>query len=152
EGMGQVYRFLGLEVGCIVHGLTDDERRPAYAGDVTYGTNNGVRFDYLPHNMKDSVEAIGQRRAKCAIGGEVDSIRVDEARTPLIISGPTEDHSNLYITIDALIPKLEKVHFELDEKARQVHLTEEGNEFMEDLLRQNELLNGGTLYDVENVS
>jgi len=152
EWMGQVYRFLGLEVGCIVHGLDDQERRAAYAADVTYGTNNEFGFDYLRDNMKYSLDAMVQRGHNFAIVDEVDSILIDEARTPLIISGPTEDHSNLYITIDALVPRLEKIHYELDEKARQVHLTEEGNEFMEEMLRQNELLNGGTLYDVENVS
>jgi len=152
DWMGQIYRFLGLAVGCIVHGLTDDERRRAYAADVTYGTNNEFGFDYLRDNMKYSLPTMVQRGHHYAIVDEVDSILIDEARTPLIISGPTEDHSNLYVTIDALIPRLEAVHFELDEKARQVHLTEEGNEFMEEILRQNELLNGGTLYDVENVS
>jgi preprotein translocase subunit SecA len=152
EWMGQIYRFLGLEVGCIVHGLTDEERRRAYAADVTYGTNNEFGFDYLRDNMKYSLATMVQRGHHYAIVDEVDSILIDEARTPLIISGPTEDHSNLYITVDALIPRLEPIHFELDEKARQVHLTEEGNELMEDLLRQNELLNGASLYDVENVS
>ncbi len=152
DWMGQIYRFLGLEVGCIVHGLTDEERRRAYSADVTYGTNNEFGFDYLRDNMKYSLATMVQRGHHYAIVDEVDSILVDEARTPLIISGPTEDNSNLYVTVDALIPRLEATHFELDEKARQVHLTEEGNEFMEDILRQNELLNGGTLYDVENVT
>jgi preprotein translocase subunit SecA len=152
DWMGRVYRFLGLEVGCIIHGLTDEERRAAYAADVTYGTNNEFGFDYLRDNMKYSLPTMVQRGHHFAIVDEVDSILIDEARTPLIISGPTEDNSNLYVTIDAFMPRLEPVHYDLDEKARQVHLTEEGNEFMEQQLRQNELLNGGTLYDVENVS
>jgi preprotein translocase subunit SecA len=104
EWMGQVYNFLGLSVGCVVHGMTEQEKRDAYASDVTYGTNNEYGFDYLRDNMAHSVEQMVQRPFNFAIVDEVDSILIDEARTPLIISGPTEDNSELYTTIDAFIP------------------------------------------------
>ncbi|MDE1987661.1 MAG: preprotein translocase subunit SecA, partial [Alphaproteobacteria bacterium] len=130
DWMGQVYRFLGLTVGCIVHGLTDEERREAYACDVTYGTNNEFGFDYLRDNMKYSIATMTQRKHSYAIVDEVDSILVDEARTPLIISGPTEDLTEMYRKVDALIPRLIKDDYELDEKQRQVTLTETGNEHM----------------------
>ena len=152
DWMGQVYRFLGLTVGCIVHGLTDEERRDAYACDVTYGTNNEFGFDYLRDNMKYSLDAMAQRGHNFAIVDEVDSILVDEARTPLIISGPTDDNSNLYITVDAIVEKLADEDYEIDEKQRQVTLTEDGNEHLEEILRQNELLQGENLYAIENVS
>ncbi len=152
EWMGQVYRFLGLTVGCIVHGLSDEERRDAYASDVTYGTNNEFGFDYLRDNMKYSLETMTQRGHNYAIVDEVDSILVDEARTPLIISGPTDDNSNLYITVDAIVEKLSEGDYEIDEKQRQVTLTEEGNENLEEILRQNELLQGENLYAIENVT
>lgn len=152
DWMGQVYRFLGLTVGCIVHGISDEERRDAYASDVTYGTNNEFGFDYLRDNMKYSLDSMTQRGHNFAIVDEVDSILVDEARTPLIISGPTDDNSNLYITIDAIVEKINEEDYELDEKQRQVTLTEDGNEHLEEILRQNELLQGENLYATENVT
>jgi preprotein translocase subunit SecA len=152
EWMGQVYRFLGLTVGCIVHGIDDSARHAQYACDVTYGTNNELGFDYLRDNMKYHLEEMVQRGHNYAIVDEVDSILVDEARTPLIISGAIEDRSELYTTIDAFIPQLPQETYEIDEKARQVSLTERGNEVMEAILRENELLHGESLYDVENVS
>ncbi|MBI1239991.1 MAG: preprotein translocase subunit SecA [Alphaproteobacteria bacterium] len=152
EWMGQIYRFLGLTVGCIVHGLTDEARRAAYAADVTYGTNNEYGFDYLRDNMKYSLAQMAQRGHHFAIVDEVDSILIDEARTPLIISGPTEDLSELYRKIDTVIPLLQPEHFDLDEKQRSVHLTEEGNERMEELLQEAGMLQEGTLYDINNIS
>ncbi|HEX6610876.1 MAG TPA: preprotein translocase subunit SecA, partial [Hyphomicrobiaceae bacterium] len=126
EWMGAVYKFLGLTVGCIVHELDDQQRAEQYACDVTYGTNNEFGFDYLRDNMKMRTDDMVQRPHYFAIVDEVDSILIDEARTPLIISGPVEDRSDLYIAVDALIPKLEKADFELDEKQKQVSLTESG--------------------------
>jgi len=152
EWMGQVYGFLGLTTGVIVHGLTDEERRRAYHCDVTYGTNNEYGFDYLRDNMKYSRDAMVQRGHHFAIVDEVDSILIDEARTPLIISGPTEDNSELYKKVDSLIPLLEKEDFELDEKQRQVTLTEAGNEHMVQLLREVAVLEEGDLYDVNNIT
>ncbi len=152
EWMGQIYRFLGLSVGCIVHGLTDEQRKEAYACDVTYGTNNEFGFDYLRDNMKYSIAAMVQRSHHYAIVDEVDSILIDEARTPLIISGPTEDQSEVYRLVDALIPSLDGEDFELDEKQRQVTLTESGNERMAQLLRANNLLETGDLYDIDNIT
>ncbi len=152
EWMGQIYRFLGLSVGVIVHGLNPEERRAAYAADVTYGTNNEFGFDYLRDNMEYNVQTMVQRGHYYAIVDEVDSILVDEARTPLIISGPTEDRSELYITIDALIPNLAEGDFELDEKVRAASFTEEGTEKVERMLAEQDMLKGATLYDVENVA
>jgi preprotein translocase subunit SecA len=160
EWMGQVFSKLGMTTGVIVHGLTDDQRREAYACDITYGTNNELGFDYLRDNMKyslsDMVQFGGRPPEKCkhhfAIVDEVDSILVDEARTPLIISGPTEDRSSFYGVIDTLIPLLEEEDYVVDEKARSCTFTEEGNEHIEQLLRQNELIESGDLYDVENIS
>src|SRR5471030_459973 len=157
EWMGQIYRFLGLTTGCIVHGLDDEERRTAYAADVTYGTNNEFGFDYLRDNMKHALNAMTQRGHAFAIVDEVDSILVDEARTPLIISGPTEDQSETYKAVDALMsalraPSVTKLtkkakdgkeivedvkdagDYELDEKSRQISLTDAGNEHMSQLL------------------
>jgi preprotein translocase subunit SecA len=152
EWMGQIYRFLGLTVGVIVHGLTDEQRRANYAADVTYGTNNEYGFDYLRDNMKYSLDAMAQRGHHFAIVDEVDSILIDEARTPLIISGPTEDQSEFYRTIDALIPELLPEDVELDEKQRQVTLTELGNEHMVQLLKAAGALEVGDLYDINNVT
>ncbi|MBU2534293.1 MAG: preprotein translocase subunit SecA, partial [Alphaproteobacteria bacterium] len=151
--MGQVYRFLGLTVGCIVNELDDQERRAAYACDVTYGTNNEFGFDYLRDNMKMSKSEMVQRDHYFGIVDEVDSILIDEARTPLIISGPVEDKAHLYNTVDAFLPELiaDKERFELDEKQRQVSLTEAGNVWIEEKLGEAGLLTG-TLYDIENVS
>jgi len=152
EWMGQIYNFLGLSVGVIVHGLDDEQRKRAYDADVTYGTNNELGFDYLRDNMKYRLEDMVQRGHIYAIVDEVDSILIDEARTPLIISGPLDDRSEFYNTIDAYIPKLEKADYEVDEKQRTVTLTEVGMEKMEQMLRNDDLLKGHSLYDVENVS
>src|ERR1041385_137720 len=152
EWMGQIYGFLGLTTGVIVHGLDDEERKQAYDCDVTYGTNNELGFDYLRDNMKYRMEDMVQRGHIFAIVDEVDSILIDEARTPLIISGPLDDRSEFYNTIDAYIPKLEKSDYEVDEKQRTVTLTEGGMEKMEQMLRNDTLLKGESLYDVENVS
>ncbi len=152
EWMGRVYRFLGLEVGVIVHGLSDEERAAAYAADITYGTNNEFGFDYLRDNMKYELNQMVQRGHNYAIVDEVDSILVDEARTPLIISGPLDDRSELYNSIDVLIPKLGREHFDLDEKQRAVSLTEAGNERIEELLTEAGLLKEGTLYDAANAT
>ncbi|HEX9466307.1 MAG TPA: preprotein translocase subunit SecA [Alphaproteobacteria bacterium] len=152
EWMGRIYKFLGLSVGCIVHGLSDDERRAAYAADVTYGTNNEFGFDYLRDNMKFRLDHMVQRTFNYAIVDEVDSILIDEARTPLIISGPSEDSSELYIAVDRLIPKLGPEDFEKDEKQRAVSLTEVGAEKIENLLRESGLLKQGGMYDISNIS
>jgi preprotein translocase subunit SecA len=151
EWMGAIYRFLGLSVSVIVHGLDDRQRKAAYAADVTYGTNNELGFDYLRDNMKMRKDDMVQRGHAFAIVDEVDSILIDEARTPLIISGPTEDRAELYNAVDALIPKLAPEDFELDEKQRQVSLTEAGNERMEEMLTGMGLMKG-SMYDIDNVS
>ncbi|MGO1119882.1 preprotein translocase subunit SecA [Rhodovibrionaceae bacterium A322] len=151
--MGQVYGFLGLTTGCIVNGLPEELRKAAYQADVTYGTNNEFGFDYLRDNMKFELEHMVQRPFNFAIVDEVDSILVDEARTPLIISGPAEDSSENYITANGLIPELSEPHFEKDEKARSVTLTEEGVEKIEELLRaQNHIADDSSLYDVQNIT
>ena len=152
EWMGQIYGFLGLTVGVIVHGLDDEERKKAYDCDVTYGTNNELGFDYLRDNMKYRLEDMVQRGHIFAIVDEVDSILIDEARTPLIISGPLDDRSEFYNTIDSYIPALDKADFEVDEKQRTVTLTEAGMEKLEQRLRAAGELKGDSLYDVENVS
>jgi preprotein translocase subunit SecA len=152
EWMGQIYKFLGLAVGVIVHGMDDDERRVAYAADVTYGTNNELGFDYLRDNMKYELPQMVQRGHNYAIVDEVDSILVDEARTPLIISGPLDDRSDFYNTIDTYIPKLDKPDYEIDEKQRTVTMTEVGTEKMEQALQAAGLLKSQSLYDIENVS
>jgi preprotein translocase subunit SecA len=152
EWMGQIYNFLGLKVGVIVHGLDDEQRKKAYDCDVTYGTNNELGFDYLRDNMKYRLEDMVQRGHIYAIVDEVDSILIDEARTPLIISGPLDDRSEFYNTIDAFIPRLEKADYEVDEKQRTVTMTEQGTEKMEQTLRDAGQLKSDSLYDVENVS
>ncbi len=152
EWMGAIYKMLGLTVGVIFHDLDDSERQTAYACDVTYGTNNELGFDYLRDNMKFTLDEMVQRSFSYAIVDEVDSILIDEARTPLIISGPTEDVSELYIAIDKLIPKLEPDDFEKDEKAHAVTLTEVGTEKVEQLLKDAGLITEGNLYDLANVS
>jgi len=151
EWMGQIYRFLGLEVGCIVHGLDDEQRRQAYGADITYGTNNEYGFDYLRDNMKFTIDTMVQRGFNFAIVDEVDSILVDEARTPLIISGAAEDSSDLYRTVDAFIPRLAADDFEVDEKTRTATFTEAGVETAEAMLQEAGLLQGESLYDVDNV-
>src|SRR6201987_1214819 len=151
--MGQIYDFLGMTTGGIVHGLADDERKAAYACDITYGTNNEYGFDYLRDNMKYRLEDMVQRGHYFAIVDEVDSILIDEARTPLIISGPLDDRSDFYNTIDTFMPNLEKkTDYEVDEKQGTVTLTEGGMEKIEVLLRDAGQLKGESLYDVENVS
>ena len=150
--MGAIYKFLGLTVGVIAHELSDEQRRAQYACDVTYGTNNEFGFDYLRDNMKYAASEMVQRGHFFAIVDEVDSILIDEARTPLIISGPLDDRSELYAAIDTFIPKLEAGDFELDEKTRIVTLTEAGNEHVEQLLTEADLLKGESLYDIENVT
>lgn len=152
EWMGRVYKFLGLSVGVIVHGLSDEERRVAYAADVTYATNNELGFDYLRDNMKYERAQMVQRGHNYAIVDEVDSILVDEARTPLIISGPLEDRSEMYNTIDTFIIQLQPQDYEIDEKQKTSIFTEEGTEKLENLLRDAGLLKGESLYDVENVA
>ncbi len=152
EWMGQIYKFLGLTVGCIVHGLDDEHRRAAYHCDVTYGTNNEFGFDYLRDNMKFRLEDMVQRDFQFAIVDEVDSILVDEARTPLIISGPTDDSSEFYIAANELMPQLEPDHYEKDEKARSVALTDAGVERMEEVLSEGGLLESGSLFDIQNIS
>ena len=150
--MGRVYRFLGMSTGCIVHGISDEERRDAYNADITYGTNNEFGFDYLRDNMKFQASELCQRAFNYAIVDEVDSILIDEARTPLIISGPAEDSSELYIKVDALIPALVDADYERDEKAKTVTLTEAGNIHIEQLLGDAGLLTpGGGLYDAQNI-
>ncbi|MBL8582129.1 MAG: preprotein translocase subunit SecA, partial [Rhizobiaceae bacterium] len=152
EWMGRIYKFLGLTVGVIVHGMSDEERRAAYACDVTYATNNELGFDYLRDNMKYERAQMVQRGHNYAIVDEVDSILVDEARTPLIISGPLEDRSEMYNTVDAIILKLNPSDYEIDEKQRTATFTEEGTEKLENMLRGPGLLKGNALYDVENVA
>jgi len=150
--MGKIYGFLGLTTGVIVHGIDDDQRRAAYACDITYATNNELGFDYLRDNMKYERGQMVQRGHFFAIVDEVDSILVDEARTPLIISGPLDDRSDLYTTIDAFIPMLDEGDYEIDEKQRSANFSEVGTEKLENLLRQAGLLKGESLYDVENVA
>ncbi len=177
EWMGRIYKFLGLTVGVIVHELDDDQRREQYACDVTYGTNNELGFDYLRDNMKMRAPEMVQRGHFYAIVDEVDSILIDEARTPLIISGPVEDRADLYTAIDELMKGLVAEHdkiekellaahskeelkellktrglMELDEKQRQASFTEAGNERLEELLKEKDLLKGGSLYDIESVT
>src|SRR5476651_2006476 len=152
EWMGQIYTFLGLKVGVIVHGLDDEQRKQAYDCDVTYGTNNELGFDYLRDNMKYRLDDMCQRGHFYAIVDEVDSILIDEARTPLIISGPLDDRSEFYNTIDTFFPKLDKTDYDVDEKQRTVTLTEAGMEKIETLLRDAGQLKGESLYDIENVS
>ena len=150
--MGQIYQFLGLTVGCIVPGLDEPGRREAYACDITYGTNNEFGFDYLRDNMKLTRESMVQRGHFFAVVDEVDSILVDEARTPLIISGPTADSSELYKAADQLIPNLSDEDFEKDEKQKTVTFTETGTERVQILLQEAGLLKSDDLYDVENIS
>ncbi len=150
--MSKLYSFLGLSTGIIMHGLSDDERRAAYAADITYATNNELGFDYLRDNMKYDRRQMVQREHFFAIVDEVDSILVDEARTPLIISGPLDDRSDLYNTINAFIPLLSPEDYEIDEKQRSANFSEDGTEKLERLLREAGLLKGESLYDVENVA
>ncbi|MDT2020609.1 preprotein translocase subunit SecA [Methylocella sp. CPCC 101449] len=152
EWMGLIYRFLGMSVGIIVHGIDDEARAAAYQADITYGTNNEFGFDYLRDNMKYELAHMVQRGHNFAIVDEVDSILVDEARTPLIISGPSEDKSDLYNAIDKLIPSLVRADYEIDEKQRTANFTEAGNEHIEQLLREAGLIGESSLYDAANVT
>ena len=153
EWMSKVYGALGLTTGVVVPFQPDAEKRAAYRADITYATNNELGFDYLRDNMKSSIEEMAQRGHFFAIVDEVDSILIDEARTPLIISGPSQDRSDLYVKVDALMPELTEAHFKLDEKARNATFTEEGNEFLERRLAELGLLpDGQTLYDPESTT
>ena len=150
--MGQIYRFLGLTVGVITANLSDQERKDAYGADITYGTNNEFGFDYLRDNMKFRLDQMVQRPFNYAIVDEVDSILIDEARTPLIISGPSEGSTDLYVKVDQIIPLLAPEDFEKDEKSRAVSLTETGNERVEELLREKGIMETGSMYDAANIS
>ncbi len=153
EWMGQVYNFLGLTVGAVYPNMAEEEKSAAYNADVTYATNNELGFDYLRDNMKSELSQMSQREHNFAIVDEVDSILIDEARTPLIISGPTEDKSDLYLKINALVPELQPEHYEIDEKARSATLTDEGNDFVEQRLHAIGLLESeASLYDPESAS
>src|SRR5438477_2002616 len=150
EWMGQIYRFLGMSVGVIVPNLTDQERREAYNSDITYATNNELGFDYLRDNMKYSRDQMVQRPFNFAIVDEVDSILIDEARTPLIISGPTDDKSDLYVAADKIVKTLLPSDYDKDEKQKSVVLTEEGTEKAERMLEEAGLIEGRNLYDIVN--
>ncbi|MEL6434112.1 MAG: preprotein translocase subunit SecA [Pseudomonadota bacterium] len=153
EWMGKVHEALGMTVGVVVPQQTEEDKRAAYAADVTYATNNELGFDYLRDNMKSSLEQMNQRGHFFAIVDEVDSILIDEARTPLIISGPAQDRSDLYVAINKVIPDLQEEHYTLDEKQKSVSFTDEGNEFLEQSLHDRELLpEGQSLYDPESTT
>ena len=153
EWMGQVHEALGLRVGCIINDTDDETRLNAYQADITYGTNNEFGFDYLRDNMKLSPSEMVQRDHAFAIVDEVDSILIDEARTPLIISGPIEDKTNLYLMIDQLIPELAEADYEIDEKTRSVSLTDDGNDHIEKLLQANGLMEEtDSIYEIANVT
>ncbi len=153
QWMGAVHEFLGLSVGCVVSGMRDDERRAAYQADITYGTNNEYAFDYLRDNMQHRMEDMVQRGHGFAIVDEVDSILIDEARTPLILSGPVEDKTDLYVAIDRFIPALSEDDYEIDEKQKAATLTDAGNERIEDLLKNAGLLEAeGSIYDTQNIA
>ncbi|MDB5707015.1 MAG: preprotein translocase subunit SecA [Sphingomonas bacterium] len=150
DWMGQVYRFLGMTVGVIIPNLTDQQRRDAYNADITYGTNNEFGFDYLRDNMKYERASMVQRPFNFAIVDEVDSVLIDEARTPLIISGPTDDKSDLYRSVDLVVKELDAIDYEKDEKQKSIILTEDGTEKVERMLEKAGLLEGANLYDFEN--
>ncbi|KIN65694.1 Protein translocase subunit SecA [Sulfitobacter noctilucae] len=153
DWMGKVFATLGLTTGAAISGMSNEAKRDAYRCDITYATNNELGFDYLRDNMKSNLDEILQRHHFFAIVDEVDSILIDEARTPLIISGPAQDRSDMYVTINKLIPELSPEHYELDEKTRNVTFTDDGNEFLEDLLRKNGLMEEGqSLYDPESTT
>ena len=152
EWMGQIYNFLGMTVGCIISEMDDEQRRIAYNADITYGTNNEFGFDYLRDNMKYNLADMVQRPFNFAIVDEVDSILIDEARTPLVISGQSEDSSILYKSIDKFIPSLNENDYELDEKQRTCNLTDTGIENIEKALRADNIIKEGNLFDVKNIS
>lgn len=152
EWMGQIYKFLGLTVGTVTNDIDEETRKAAYQADITYGTNNEFGFDYLRDNLKYSTDDMVQREFNFAIVDEVDSILIDEARTPLIISGATDDKTDLYVKVDKLIPELTTAHYEVDEKSRTAVLTDSGHEKIEELLRNRGLVSSGaSLYDFENM-
>ena len=150
--MGEIYRFLDLSVGCITANTEYEERQKAYNSDITYGTNNEFGFDYLRDNMRMRTDRMVQREFNFAIIDEVDSILIDEARTPLIISGPSESSTELYTAVDKIIPELDESHYEKEEKHKTVVLTEDGTEKIEELLRKHKLLTEGNMYDIQNIS
>ncbi|KHA50504.1 preprotein translocase subunit SecA [Sulfitobacter geojensis] len=153
DWMGKVFAALGLTTGAAIAGMSTEAKREAYACNITYATNNELGFDYLRDNMKSNLDEILQKHHFFAIVDEVDSILIDEARTPLIISGPAQDRSDMYVTINKLIPSLKPEHYELDEKTRNVTFTDDGNEFLEELLRGEGLLEEGqSLYDPESTT
>tara|TARA_B100001758_G_scaffold127585_1_gene109704 strand:+ start:953 stop:3649 length:2697 start_codon:yes stop_codon:yes gene_type:complete len=153
EWMGEIYNFLGMSVSAVYPGMEENEKKEAYKADITYATNNELGFDYLRDNMKGNLDDLCQRDHHFAIVDEVDSILIDEARTPLIISGPTEDKSSLYLQIDKVIPQLEDSHYEVEEKSRSANLTDAGNDFVEEILRKEKLLDEKqNLYDPESTS
>jgi len=152
EWMSPIYRFLGMSVGCITSALSDGARKKAYSEDITHGTNNEFGFDYLRDNMKFHLDDMVQRPYNYAIIDEVDSILIDEARTPLIISGPAEDSSSLYVSANTVVAMLQPNHYEKEEKQNNVTLTEEGVERVEDLLKEQGLLKGGSMYDSHNIA
>ena len=152
QWMGKIHEFLGLSVGCLTNDLEDEARKAAYACDITYATNNELGFDYLRDNMKFAREQMVARGHNYAIVDEVDSILIDEARTPLIISGPTNDNSKLYEEIDRLIPRLKEQDFQLEEKERGVFLTETGIENVEKMLKNSGTISAdSSLYDPSNI-
>src|SRR6056297_2241510 len=153
DWMGKVYAALGLSTGVVYPQQPEAEKRAAYQADITYATNNELGFDYLRDNMKSSLEEMSQRGHNFAIVDEVDSILIDEARTPLIISGPSQDRSDLYRTVDAFIPEIDETHFTLDEKTRNVTFTDDGNEYLENLLKERGILpEEQSLYDPESTT
>ncbi|MFL2820406.1 MAG: preprotein translocase subunit SecA [Alphaproteobacteria bacterium] len=153
EWMGEIFKFLGLKVGVIYSGQNDEEKQEAYSADITYGTNNEFGFDYLRDNMKHSIDQMFQKQRNFAIVDEVDSILIDEARTPLIISGMIEDKSDLYVKVDRLIPKIEDKDIDIDEKSKSINLTESGNETLDKILIQEGFINKeSSVYDIENVT
>jgi preprotein translocase subunit SecA len=152
EWMSKIYNFLGVSVGCIINSIDDASRKAQYECDITYGTNNEFGFDYLRDNMKYSIEEMVQRKHYYCIVDEVDSILIDEARTPLIISGPTEDNSSEYFLCNKLVNQLNKEHYDVDEKDRSALLTEKGIDFIEDRLKKANLLKGSNFYDPQNLS
>lgn len=152
EWMSKIYNFLGVSVGCIINGIDEVSRKAQYECDITYGTNNEFGFDYLRDNMKYSIPEMVQRKHYFCIVDEVDSILIDEARTPLIISGPTEDNSSQYFLCNKLVNQLSKEHYDTDEKDRSALLTEKGIDFIEDKLRKINLLKGASFYDPQNLS
>ena len=153
EWMSQIYNFLGMTVGTITSDLDEEEKRKSYQADITYGTNNEFGFDYLRDNMKYNIDQLVQRGHNFAIVDEVDSILIDEARTPLIISGQVEDKSQLYNKIDKIVPKISSSHIDIDEKSKNVTLTDEGNEYLDKILvTENLMKKDSSIYDMENVN